>query len=431
MSTLTDPPQEQFRLSMLVNDTRYRSLTFQAIAAILLALSIWYLGNNLIQNLRAAGLNISYDFLGNSAGYDINQRLVEYDNQDSHGRAALVGILNTLLVAFLACITATIFGVIAGVLRLSNNWLVSKLMAVYVEIFRNIPVLIWIIIIFTIMTAALPGPRAFRGDDPASTMVLDLFAFTNRGVYIPMPWFESGIFASTTMNWLLVLAVLVGSLLVTRKIEAWATEKQEATGERPKTLAMVLGVWLVPFLLLMVIMGLSWEIPALKGFNFQGGIKIGGPLIALWFALSIYTGAFIAENVRAGIQAISKGQTEAAAALGNLGGGEVTASGIKNLAGAENALAGALGRLNVVMEAYPDLKASANMQQLSEELTSTENRVAFARQGFNDAVMSYNTYRQSFPNIVIANQFGHREDAELLEFEDSAEIQAAPNVSFS
>ncbi|MDE4134673.1 ABC transporter permease subunit [Phaeobacter sp. QD34_3] len=316
MSTLSDPPQEQFRLSMLVNDTRYRSLTFQAIAALLLALSIWYLGNNLIQNLRAAGLNISYDFLGNPAGYDINQRLVEYDNQDSHGRAALVGILNTLLVAFLACITATIFGVIAGVLRLSNNWLVSKLMAVYVEIFRNIPVLIWIIIIFTIMTAALPGPRAFRGDDPASTMVLDLFAFTNRGVYIPMPWFESGIFASAALNWLLVLAVLVGSFVATRKIEAWASHKQEETGVRPKTLFMVLGVWLVPFLLLMVIMGLSWEVPALKGFNFQGGIKIGGPLIALWFALSIYTGAFIAENVRAGIQAISKGQTEAAAALG-------------------------------------------------------------------------------------------------------------------
>ena len=121
MSTLSDPPQDGFRLSMLINDTRYRSLTFQAIAALLLALSIWYLGNNLIQNLRAAGLNISYDFLGNPAGYDINQRLVEYDNQDSHGRAALVGVLNTLLVAFLACVTATIFGVIAGVLRLPNN----------------------------------------------------------------------------------------------------------------------------------------------------------------------------------------------------------------------------------------------------------------------------------------------------------------------
>ena len=124
-------------------------------------------------------------------------------------------------------------------------------------------------------------------------------------------------------------------------------------------------------------------------------------------------------------------RNEAAAALGNLGAGEVTASGIKNLAGAENALAGALGRLNLVMEAYPDLKASANMKQLSEELTSTDNRVAFARHGFNDAVMSYNTYRQSSPNIVIATQFGHREDAELLEFADSAEIQAAPEVNFS
>ena len=121
MSTLTDPPQEQFRLSMLVNDTRYRSLTFQAIAALVLALAIWYLGNNLIQNLRAAGLNISYGFLGDPSGYDINQRLIEYDSQSSHASAAVVGILNTLLVAFLACITATFFGVIAGVLRLSNT----------------------------------------------------------------------------------------------------------------------------------------------------------------------------------------------------------------------------------------------------------------------------------------------------------------------
>jgi general L-amino acid transport system permease protein len=301
---------------MLINDTRYRSMTFQVIAAIALALSIWYLGNNLIQNLRAAGLNISFAFLGDSAGYDINQRLVEYDSQSSHARAALVGVLNTLLVAFLACITATIFGVIAGVLRLSNNWLVSKLMAVYVEIFRNIPVLIWIIIIFTIMTAVMPGPRAFRGDNATSSMLFDAFAFTNRGVYIPMPWFENGIFASAAMNWLLVLVVLVGSWFVSKRIGAWATAQQEVTGERPKTLLKVLAVWLVPFLALTLIMGLSWELPALKGFNFSGGIKIGGPLIALWFALSIYTGAFIAENVRAGIQAISKGQTEAAAALG-------------------------------------------------------------------------------------------------------------------
>ncbi len=316
MSTMTDPPKADFRLSMLINDTRYRSLTFQVIAAIVIALSIWYLGNNLIQNLRAAGLNISYSFLGDPSGYDINQRLIEYDSQSSHGRAAVVGILNTLLVAFLACITATVFGVIAGVLRLSNNWLVSKLMAVYVEIFRNIPVLIWIIIIFTIMTAVLPGPREFRGENPTSSMVLDLFAFTNRGVYIPRPDFANGFFSSAFLNWVLVLAVLVGSWFVSKEIEKRATIKQEETGERPKTLLPKLAVWLVPFVILMFLMGLTWNVPELKGFNFSGGIKVGGPLIALWFALSIYTGAFIAENVRAGIQAISKGQTEAASALG-------------------------------------------------------------------------------------------------------------------
>jgi general L-amino acid transport system permease protein len=301
---------------MLIYDTRYRSLTFQAITAVILALCIWYLGNNLIQNLRAAGLNIAFDFLGDQSGYDINQRLVDYNSQSTHARAALVGLLNTLLVAFLACVTATVFGVIAGVLRLSNNWLVSKLMAGYVEIFRNIPVLIWIIIIFTIMTAVLPGPRAFRGDDPASTMLFDAFAFTNRGVYIPMPWFENGIFANATMNWMLVIAGFALSWFVAHRVNLWATAKQEATGVRPKTLLPLLAIWIVPFVLLMLLMGLTWEIPELKGFNFSGGIKIGGPLIALWFALSIYTGAFIAENVRAGIQAISKGQTEAAAALG-------------------------------------------------------------------------------------------------------------------
>lgn len=316
MSTLTDPPKDSFRLSMLINDTRYRSLTFQVLAFLALAISFWYLGNNLVQNLRAAGLNINFGFLSDTAGYDISQRLVEYDNQDSHSRAALVGLLNTLLVAFLACITATVFGVIAGVLRLSNNWLVSKLMAFYVEIFRNIPVLIWIIIIQTIMSVVMPAPRAFRGDNATASMVFDSFAFTNRGVYTPQPWFSNGLFANQTLNWVLVLAVACGSWFVARRIGVWASEKQEATGVRPNTLPMLLGVWLVPFVILMLIMGLSWEYPALKGFNFQGGIKIGGPLIALWFALSIYTGAFIAENVRAGIQAVSKGQTEAAAALG-------------------------------------------------------------------------------------------------------------------
>lgn len=130
------------------------------------------------------------------------------------------------------------------------------------------------------------------------------------------------------------------------------------------------------------------------------------------------------------LEAVIAARNDAASALQAAAQSGADAGSIKQLAGAEGVLGSALGKLNVVMEAYPDLKASANMQQLSEELTSTENKVAFARQGFNDAVMNYNTYRQSFPNVVIANFFGHQVDAELLEFDDSESIQAAPSISF-
>lgn len=130
------------------------------------------------------------------------------------------------------------------------------------------------------------------------------------------------------------------------------------------------------------------------------------------------------------LEAVTLARNDAEAALRAVGTGEVGASELTRLAGAENALQGALGKLNVTMEAYPEIKASENMQQLSEELTTTENRVAFARQGFNDAVMAYNSYRQSFPPVVFASTFGHPADAQLLEFDDSAQIQVAPRVSF-
>ena len=310
MTTMTDPPRGSFRLSMLINDTRYRSITFQAIALLALIVAIAYLANNLLVNLAAQGLNIAYDFLGDPAGYDINQRLIEYNSQSSNARAAVVGILNTLLVAFLACIMATVFGVIAGVLRLSKNWLVSKLMSFYVEIFRNIPVLIWIIIIFTIMTAVMPAPRAFRGDEPEATMLLGSFAFTNRGIYIPAPVWGPG----SMVVVLTFLASLVGVFAYRR----YATNLLYSTGRLLPTGWPSLAILLVPSIVMYFVMGrpIGLDYPVLGGFNFSGGIQIGAPLIALWFALSIYTGAFIAENVRAGIQAVSKGQTEAASALG-------------------------------------------------------------------------------------------------------------------
>ncbi len=320
MSTTTDPQGGTFRLSMLLNDSRYRSLTLQAIAAILLAISIGYIISNLLANLAAQDLNISFEFLSSPAGYDINQTLIDYTSQSTNTRAAFVGIINTLLVAVLACVTATVLGVFAGVLRLSNNWLVRKLMSFYVEIFRNIPVLIWIIIIFTIVTAVLPGARAYLGEDPERNMLAGMFAFTNRGVYVPAPFFTNGFGGEegSGLNWLLIIGVLIASLFATRFVTASADKKQAETGVRPKTLLLNLAIWFVPLAAALFILGLSWDYPdpMANRFNLRGGLQIGAPLIALWLALSVYTGAFIAENVRAGIQAVSKGQTEAASALG-------------------------------------------------------------------------------------------------------------------
>lgn len=311
MTTLTDPPSESFRLSMLLNDTRYRAYTFQFIALFILIVMMAYLGMNLVRNLAAAGLNISYEFLDQPAGYDINQRLVEYDSQSTHMRAAVVGILNTLLVAFLACLTATIIGVIAGVLRLSKNWLVAKLMSAYVEAFRNVPVLIWIIIIFTVVTAVLPGARSYLGEDPEYDLFLGM-AFTNRGVYIPAPvWGEGS---------MVVVLVFLASVVGVFAYRRYAKNLLFKTGKLLPTGWPSLAILFLPALVMFFIMGqpisLDMPDPLANRFNLRGGMQIGAPLIALWLALSIYTGAFIAENVRAGIQAISKGQTEAAASLG-------------------------------------------------------------------------------------------------------------------
>ena len=310
MATLSDVPSESFRLSMLINDKRYRAYTFQFIALLLLIGVFSYLGYNLIKNLQAAGLNISYKFLGDPAGYDINQRLIEYNNQSSHWRASLVGVLNTLLVAVLGCISATIIGVVVGVLRLSNNWIVSKLMSVYVEIFRNVPVLIWILIIMAVFTSVLPQPRDFRGANATASMVADSFAFTGRGFYSPAPIFNDG-------SWVVVAAFLL-SFVAMIWYRRYAKKALFDRGQMLPTFWPSVGILFVPSILIFFVMGqpISLEYPALKGFNFQGGIFMRNSLISLWFALSIYTAAFIAENVRAGILSVSKGQSEAAASLG-------------------------------------------------------------------------------------------------------------------
>ncbi|WP_204113245.1 amino acid ABC transporter permease [Shimia biformata] len=328
MTTLTDPPKESFRLSMLIYDTRYRSMTIQAVAMIGFMLAAAWLINNTIVNLNTLGKPIDFGFLSEPSSYDINQRLLDYNSRDTHLRASLLGLLNTLVVAVLGCITATILGVLIGVLRLSKNWLVSRIMTVYVEMFRNVPVLLWIVLAMAILIESLPAPRAFRGEDATASMsFFDTIAVTNRGVYVPEVLFSRSLgdvhFLGTSsfrfdvsLDLIAFLIVLGASIFAVRKVTARAARIQEETGERPKTLWLNIGIIVVPTAILFAALGFHLGYPELKGFNFSGGTHLRNSLIALWLALSLYTAAFIAEIVRGGILAISKGQTEAAGALG-------------------------------------------------------------------------------------------------------------------
>ena len=331
MAMATDVPKDSFRLSMLIYDTRYRSYTIQIVVLVLFAMAVAWLLNNTAQNLAARGKEFNFDFLWQRAGYDIGQQLIPYSNDDTHFRAVLVGLINTLVVAFWGCIFATILGVIVGVLRLSNNWLIARLMTIYVEIFRNVPLLLWILLTYVILSETTPQPRDFRvtdemaaaGEAPAASMILfDTVAVTNRGTNIPAPLFDRGLgtldlgFMTLNLTFWAILAVVVGSIWVNRRILASARALQEATGDRPVTWWKSILVLFAPTILLLVAMGFHLEIPELKGFNFQGGILVAHSFTALLIALSLYTAAFIAEIVRAGILAISRGQTEAAFALG-------------------------------------------------------------------------------------------------------------------
>jgi general L-amino acid transport system permease protein len=331
MAVAADAPKESFRLSMLIYDTRYRAYTIQLVALVLFALAVAWLINNTVQNLAIRGKEFNFGFLWQRAGYDINQQLVPYTNDSTHLRALIVGLLNTLAVAFLGCILATILGVLIGVLRLSKNWLVGRLMTVYVEMFRNVPLLLWILLSYVILSETTPPPSAFRvteemqqaGTAPAASMYLfDSVAITNRAMDIPSPLFSRPLgsldlgFISFNLTFLAIVAVIAGSVFVNRRLLASARAIQEATGDRPVTWWKSILILFVPVVALLIALGFHLEYPALKGFNFQGGIAIPHSFTALLIALVLYTAAFIAEIVRAGIMAISRGQSEAAFALG-------------------------------------------------------------------------------------------------------------------
>jgi general L-amino acid transport system permease protein len=331
MAMATDTPDTGFRLSMLIYDTRFRAITIQVIVLIGFLLFLGWLVDNTIQNLAAKDKDINFGFLWNRAGYDIDQQLIPWNNDMTHGRAAIIGLLNTLVVAFFGCIFATIIGVVVGVLRLSKNWLVSRLMTVYVEAFRNVPLLLWIILVFVIFSETRPSPRDFRvtdemaaaGTAPAATMNLwDSVAITNRGTNLPAPLLDRPLGGfevwGVPINFsvLATLAVIIASVMANRAFLKRVRLVQEETGIRPTTWWKSLLILFVPTIALLLALGMHLEYPELRGFNFQGGIAVAHSFTALLIALSLYTGAFIAEIVRAGIMAISRGQTEAAFALG-------------------------------------------------------------------------------------------------------------------
>ena len=282
----------------------YRSVFIQIITMVVLFAVLGLIGKNVATNLEIAGKDFSFGFLNYPAGYDITfQPFIPYTPTDTHFDAAIIGILNTLLVAVSGVILASILGFTMGILRLSNNWLISRLVYVFLEFTRNVPILLHILFVHSIFLYVFPVPKR-------AISISDTFFFSNRGILIPSPVFEDGFGYVWTV---LLIAIAIVAVFV-----YLAKKNQDETGKIYPIFRISLAILFCLPLFTFFVSGapLSWEIPVLKGFNFKGGISIKPEYMALTFALSYYTSCFIAEIVRGGILAISHGQTEAADALG-------------------------------------------------------------------------------------------------------------------
>jgi general L-amino acid transport system permease protein len=287
----------------LLHRPEVRQVIYQVMLILVLGYLAYWVVDNVADNLHRQNIASGFDFLGRTSGFDVAQTLIEYSNTSTYGRAFWVGLLNTLLVAGLGIVAATVIGFVVGIARLSSNWLIARLAGAYVEIVRNVPLLLQLFFWYFAVLKNLPSPR--------QSYVLPGGIFFNvRGLYVPAPAPQPG-FSRVVIAFVVALVIAFG-------ISVWARRRQAATGERfPAlwvSLAVVIGMPLIAFL------GsgapLAWSYPELRGFNFQGGISIIPELIALVLGLSIYTASFIAEIVRAGILGVPKGQTEAAQSLG-------------------------------------------------------------------------------------------------------------------
>ncbi|QND65434.1 amino acid ABC transporter permease [Mesorhizobium loti] len=286
-----------------INDPKVRGIFFQAVVVVVLVAGVWWIAHNVIANLTRLHIASGFGFLKGRAGFDISESAIAYSSDSTYGRAIFVGFLNTVIVAIVGIITATIIGFIVGIGRLSQNWLIRKICTVYVEVFRNIPPLLVIFFWYSGVLAVLPAPR--------DSINLPFGSFLNqRGFYFPRAVWGDG-------SWLIFVALLVGIAMawfVARK----ARQRQMATGQQFPVLWTALALIVGLPLLAYALSGfpLTFDYPKQSTFNLTGGFQVRPEFLSLYLALSCYTAAFIAEIVRAGIRGVSKGQTEAAGALG-------------------------------------------------------------------------------------------------------------------
>ncbi len=287
-----------------LTDRHFRNIFFELLMFTALAVFVWWIVGNTVTNLQERKIASGFDFLSATAGFGINQVLfIDYTESSSYGTAFLVGLINTLVLSFIGIVLATILGFIVGIMRLSKNWVIAKLAAGYVEIFRNIPLLLQIFAWYNVALKPLPHPRQ-------SIVLFDSIYLNNRGIYSPKPIFEDG--------WGFVVAAFFSGIIASIAIARWAKKRQMETGQPfpvfLTSLGLILGLPLIVFFL--TGMPVHFDYPHLRGFNFQGGMRVIPEFTAMLMALTIYTATFIAEIVRAGILAVPHGQTEAALALG-------------------------------------------------------------------------------------------------------------------
>ena len=291
------------KITNLIFNKNVQGVFYQAITLILVILGIYYIVQNTAQNMVARGLASGFNFLGVESQFDIQMTLIEYSPTSTYFDAFIVGLLNTLLVAGIGILFATIIGFAVGIMRLSSNWLIAKIAESYIEIIRNIPLLLQIFFWYFAVLRALPKPKQ-------SFEFMDSIFLNNRGLFVPDPNVGEGSSILFNLLWL--------SIIISIGIFVWAKNRQNKTGKTfPAfftSMALIVGTLTVTLAALGF--PISFEYPELKGFNYKGGMKLIPELVALTFALAMYTAAFIAEVVRAGIQSVSKGQTEAARSVG-------------------------------------------------------------------------------------------------------------------